>query len=132
MRAELIESCVRKDRSAFSGIVKDYAEKLRTRIAEMTRRGTSGLGSDSAGAAVFADKINVTEVVRLGSHIRSAEGRSSETARSQKARNWIFLIQEMNREAHTTIGSKENDLEITNNVLEIKVKSKKSENRFRI
>ena len=70
-------------------------------------------------AAVFADKINVTEeIVRLGSHIGQLRAIIGNSAQSE-GKKLDFLIQEMNREANT-IGSKANDLEITNNVLEIK------------
>ncbi len=70
-------------------------------------------------AAVFADKINVTEeIVRLGSHISQLRKIVRESPQSE-GKKLDFLVQEMNREANT-IGSKANDLEITNNVLEIK------------
>ena len=120
LRAELIENCVRKIEARSPGIVKDYAEKLRTRIAEMTE-GTSVAAEDRIllEAAVFADKINVTEeIVRLGSHIGQLRAIIGNSAQSE-GKKLDFLIQEMNREANT-IGSKANDLEITNNVLEIK------------
>ena len=117
LRAELIENCVRKIEARSPGIVKDYAEKLRTRITE----GTSVAAEDRIllEAAVFADKINVTEeIVRLGSHIGQLRAIIGNSAQSE-GKKLDFLIQEMNREANT-IGSKANDLEITNNVLEIK------------
>ena len=70
-------------------------------------------------AAVFADKINVTEeIVRLGSHISQLRRIVRESPQSE-GKKLDFLVQEMNREANT-IGSKANDLEITNKVLEIK------------
>lgn len=42
-----------------------------------------------------------------------------------------FLVQEMNRETNT-IGSKSNDIEITNHVVDIKSEIEKFVNKFRI
>ena len=66
-----------------------------------------------AEAALFADKVSVTEeIVRLRSHLKQLDSmvRGSVAA----GRKLDFLIQELNREANT-IGSKANDYDIANN-----------------
>lgn len=96
-----------------------YAEKLKNRIKEM-------LGNDSqlsderiaTEAAIFADKANITEeLVRLDSHM--IQLKTILNGEKSEGKKLDFLVQEMNREANT-IGSKANDLDITNTMLEIK------------
>ena len=70
-------------------------------------------------AAVFADRINVTEeYVRLHSHVDEMNLILSDKS-GPIGKKLDFLVQEMNREANT-IGSKANDIEITRSVLLIK------------
>ena len=70
-------------------------------------------------AAIFADKSNVTEeIIRLKSHIDKLLG-ILEVSDGPEGKKMDFLMQEMNREANT-VGSKANDLEITENVLILK------------
>ena len=69
-------------------------------------------------AALFADKIAVAEeTVRLRSHLDQLEHMLD--SGEPVGRKLDFLVQEMNREANT-IGSKANDIIITNHMLEIK------------
>lgn len=73
--------------------------------------------------AVFADKTCLDEeLVRLRSHIEGM----SETLRNGGSigRKLDFIAQEMNREANT-IMSKANDLDITNNAIELKTEIEK-------
>ena len=73
----------------------------------------------SLEAAVIADKASITEeVVRLKSHLKQAEKVLLDEEMS-KGKKIDFLVQEMNRETNT-IGSKANDLEITNLMIEMK------------
>jgi uncharacterized protein (TIGR00255 family) len=68
--------------------------------------------------AVFADKCTVDEeLTRLKSHI--VQFKETMDTDIPIGRKLDFLVQEMNRETNT-IGSKANDLEITQNVVEIK------------
>ncbi len=70
-------------------------------------------------AAIFADKCNITEeIVRLDSHTIQLKNIILESMQPD-GKKLDFLVQEMNREANT-IGSKANDIEITNLMLEIK------------
>jgi len=98
--------------------VKEYNEKLKTRISELI--GDASVDEDRllSEAAIFADKIAVAEeTVRLRSHIDQL--RELMDAKKPVGRNLDFLVQEINREANT-IGSKASDIEIAKRVIEIK------------
>jgi len=101
-----------------------YAEKLKSRIAEL-------LGSETEvpeeriaqEAAIFADRCCVDEeITRLHSHLDQFAAIIAENGANGKRLD--FLVQEMNREANT-IGSKANDLAITEQVLKIKAEVEK-------
>ncbi len=101
-------------------VVKEYTEKLRTRIKELTEESIS-IPEERilTEAAVFADKSNITEeLVRLDSHMTQLE-KILDSAGEPVGKKLDFLVQEMNREANT-IGSKANDLKITSLMLETK------------
>ena len=67
---------------------------------------------------VFADKACIDEeITRLHSHISQMYSIVEENV--PVGRKLDFLVQEMNRETNT-IGSKSNDIEITNHVVDIK------------
>lgn len=68
---------------------------------------------------LFADKAFgiVEEITRLHSHISQMYSIVEENV--PVGRKLDFLVQEMNRETNT-IGSKSNDIEITNHVVDIK------------
>lgn len=67
---------------------------------------------------IYADKCSVEEeITRLRSHIEQLRGLINSDEPSGKKMD--FIIQEMNREVNT-IGSKANNLEIVNRVVDIK------------
>ena len=101
-------------------VIKDYMEKLRARIAELLD-GAAEIPEDRilTEAAIFADKCAIDEeITRLNSHLLQLKSilTGSESTVGKKL---DFLVQEMNREANT-IGSKANDITITNHMLNIK------------
>ena len=101
-------------------VTKAYAEKLRERIKELIGTNVT-IPEDRilVEAAIFADKCSITEeLVRLDSHIIQMNDIISKSNQPD-GKKLDFLVQEMNREANT-IGSKANDIEITNKVLDIK------------
>lgn len=120
MRGSMISGLVKEIEARSPETVNEYAEKLKARITEMI--GGSIVATEERillEAAVFADKVNVTEeTVRLASHIQQLESIITNSSQPD-GKKLDFLVQEMNREANT-IGSKANDLEITNRVLAIK------------
>jgi len=119
-RGDIIHSYVKEIEKRSPEVTKAYTDKLRDRIKEL-------LGSNVTvpedrillEAAIFADKCSITEeLVRLDSHILQLNSIISKSNQPD-GKKLDFLVQEMNREANT-IGSKANDIEITNKVLEIK------------
>lgn len=120
MRGGLIRESVKKIEERSPQVAADYAEKLKERIRDL-------IGSHAAipedrillEAAVFADKCNITEeLVRLDSHMIQMKN-IIEDSSQPTGKKLDFLVQEMNRETNT-IGSKANDIEITNLMLDIK------------
>ena len=103
--------------------VNVYRERLEARIREIV--GDMQLDEQRilTEVAIFADKVAVAEeTVRLASHLKQVE----ELLKSDEpiGRKLDFIVQEMNREANTT-GSKSQDIDITNAVVDIKAEIEK-------
>ena len=120
MRGVLIENLVSKIEVLAPEVARMYYEKLKERIRELTEDSIEIPEEKlAAEAAVAADKSNITEeIVRLNSHIGQMR-EIVKNSRQPEGRKLDFLVQEMNREANT-IGSKSNDINITQNMLDIK------------
>lgn len=119
-RGDLIREMVKKIEEHSPAVVVSYTEKLRERIKELIGNNVT-IPEDRIllEAAIFADKCSVTEeLVRLSSHIQQLKSILSKSNQPD-GKKLDFLVQEMNREANT-IGSKANDIQITNTVLDIK------------
>ena len=119
-KGENIKSILDKIAERSPLVVKEYTAKLRARIAELID-GNAQVPEDRilTEAAIFADKCAIDEeITRLNSHLIQLKKilTSNNDAEGKKL---DFLVQEMNREANT-IGSKANDITITNYMLEIK------------
>jgi len=103
--------------------VKEYMVKLRERILELTQ----GVALDESRLmteiAIMADKSSIDEeIVRLRSHV--AEFEKTLDSKSSIGRKLDFIVQEMNREVNT-IGSKATDIDIINNVVNLKTQIEK-------
>jgi uncharacterized protein (TIGR00255 family) len=101
-----------------------YQERLQSRIGELLAKGGySDVNAQERIAlevAVFADKSNITEeIVRQRSHLSQLRTILSGKDSQPAGKKLDFLVQEMNREANT-IGSKANDLKITDLMLDMK------------
>ena len=123
-RGKLIEDTVSIVEQRAPQLEKEYADKIRARINELLE-GVTEVPEDRImlEAAVFADKANITEeIVRLKSHC--AQLKSIIDKGGPVGKNLDFLVQEMNREANT-IGSKANDISITDKVLILKAEIEK-------
>lgn len=120
MRGRAVAALLEGVEGAGPEIARAHAEKLRERIRELLRQEAEIPEERIAvEAAMLADKCDVTEeIVRLKSHIAQLEGIVAGPG-GAKGKKLDFLVQEMNREVNT-IGSKANDLRITNIVLEMK------------
>lgn len=119
-RGELIRVRVKEIEERSPEVTRAYADKLKDRIKELIGANVA-IPEDRilVEAAIFADKCSITEeLVRLDSHIIQLNSIISKSNQPD-GKKLDFLVQEMNREANT-IGSKANDIEITNKVLEIK------------
>lgn len=103
--------------------VREYNEKLKSRIAELIADANVDEQRLLTETAIFADKIAVAEeTVRLRSHIDQL--RSFFESDEPVGRKLDFLVQEINREANT-IGSKASDIEIARRVIDIKAEVEK-------
>ncbi len=103
--------------------VREYNEKMLTRMRELLQDAKVDEQRLLTEAAIFADKVAVDEeTVRLRSHIAQL----GEIFKSEEpvGRKLDFLVQEINREANT-IGSKAQDVEIAKRVIEIKAEVEK-------
>ena len=124
-RGQLIEQTVCGIEVYAPEVAKNYAAKMKERIQEL-------LGDEATipedrivlEAAVCADKSNSTEeMVRLKSHCSQLKSIAADTS-GPIGKKLDFLVQEMNRESNT-IGSKANDIRITNDVLLLKAEIEK-------
>ena len=103
--------------------VEEYRKRISARMQELLGDTEIAEQRILAEAALFADKVSVTEeIVRLRSHL--AQLNTMLSADTAVGRKLDFLGQEMNREANT-IGSKANDYELAQTVVEIKAEIEK-------
>lgn len=99
-------------------VVEEYRAKLQRRIAELAGEVEVDPERLALEVAILADRSNITEeIVRLQSHLEQLQ--ESFNAGVAVGRKLDFLVQEMHREINT-IGSKSNDLLISNKVIAIK------------
>lgn len=101
-----------------SGLVEEYVVKLEKRVNELLKTSVIDETRLAQEIVIYSDKCSVEEeLTRLRSHISQFLNLLNET--NPIGKKLDFLIQEMNRETNT-IGSKANNLEITNLVVDIK------------
>ena len=118
-RIEKIENKIEEISKKSTGLIEEYVVKLEKRIKEILKTEELDKSRLAQEVVIYADKCSIEEeVTRLKSHIyqfRNLISNNNETI----GKKLDFLIQEMNRETNT-IGSKANNLEITNGVIDIK------------
>ena len=111
---------------AFDRLSDEYKERLMARIEELLEDKANLVYDEArreAEVAIFADKCAIDEeLTRLSSHI--GQLRETLSAKGSIGKRLDFLLQEMNREVNT-IGSKANDISITNYVLDMKTELEK-------
>jgi len=101
-------------------VVKEYHERLKTRIEELIGAGRSIIDANvlAREIAIFAERSDIAEETdRLTGHI--VEFRKALNNDGAVGRKLDFIAQEMLREANT-IASKAGDLEIARSVVDIK------------
>lgn len=117
-RIQDIEEKVKKISSLSTGLIDEYVVKLNTRIKELLQNQEIDEARLAQEVVIYADKCSIEEeVTRLNSHIY--QFRELLNTNEAVGKKLDFMIQEMNRETNT-IGSKANNLEITNEVINMK------------
>lgn len=118
-RLDYIQEEVNKVKEFSTGLINEYIVKLEERIKELLPNNQEiDKNRLMQEVVIYADKCSIEEeVTRLNSHI----GQFKEFLKSDEAvgKKLDFIIQEMNRETNT-IGSKSNNLNITNGVIDMK------------
>ena len=117
-RIQDIDGKVKKISSLSTGLIEDYVVKLNTRIKELLQDQEIDEARLAQEVVIYADKCSIEEeVTRLNSHVY--QFRELLNSNEAVGKELDFMIQEMNRETNT-IGSKANNLEITNEVINMK------------
>ncbi len=117
-RLSVIENIVKEIEQAAPQRVEAYREKLYNKLQNILQDKQIDDARILTEAAIFADKVAIDEeTTRIHSHI--SQYRKFLSGDEPIGRKLDFLTQELNRETNT-IGSKSNDLAITNMVVEIK------------
>ncbi len=117
-KLDIIDNAVKKVEKRAPMVAADYRQRLTDRLAEIEELKNIDETRLITEVALFADKACIDEeITRMFSHI--AQMRSILAESVPVGRKLDFLVQEMNREVNT-IGSKSNDLEITNTIVDTK------------
>lgn len=104
-------------------VIETYRDKLEKRLQALLPEDSLDPGRLLQEVALFADRSDITEeLARLLSHVRQFD--AAVEGRGPHGRRLEFLLQEMNREINT-IGSKANDLELSQWVVESKCELEK-------
>ncbi|MBD7910391.1 MULTISPECIES: YicC/YloC family endoribonuclease [Clostridium] len=118
LKLSSIEDSVKKIETLAEEVPKQYKRKIEERIKELTSGMTIDEERVAMEVAIFADKAAVDEeITRLYSHLNQM--RKTLNLDEPIGRKLDFIVQEMNRETNT-IGSKCNDMDMTNLVINIK------------
>lgn len=115
-----IEEKIKEISKKSTGLIEDYVVKLEKRIKEILKTEEVDETRLAQEVVIYADKCSVEEeITRLSSHIYQFKNILNNPEKETIGKKLDFIIQEMNRETNT-IGSKANNLEITNAVIDIK------------
>ena len=118
-RINSISEKIIKINSLSTGLIKEYIVKLEKRVNELLENTVVDEARLAQEVVIYSDKCSVEEeITRLKSHIEQFLKLINEET-MPVGKKLDFLVQEMNRETNT-IGSKANNLEITNLVVDIK------------
>lgn len=118
LKCDYIKQLLDKIEKRSPFVAVEYKEKLNERLKELLQGYEIDENRIAMEVAIFGDKSCIDEeIVRLNSHL--IQLRETFNLDEPIGRKLDFILQEMNRETNT-IGSKANDLEITNSVLNIK------------
>jgi uncharacterized protein (TIGR00255 family) len=117
-RSQIIQGIVDAVEQRSPAVIEEYRQKLQQRMEDLLNNTDLDETRFQMEVAYFAERSSITEeIVRLKSHLTQL--RQTLKSGGCIGRKLDFIIQEMNREANT-IGSKANDIAITNFVVDIK------------
>lgn len=106
-------------------LMEEYRQKLELKVKELLESSAIDESRIATEVTIYADKVCVDEeIVRLRSHIESTKAILLSNGDSSIGRKLDFIAQEMNREANTIL-SKANDIEISNQAIELKTEIEK-------
>lgn len=118
LRLDKIQLKVNEISELSTGLIEEYVVKLEERIKQILKDQEIDKSRLAQEVVIYADKCSIQEeVIRLNSHI--SQFKTLLTSNEAIGKKLDFIIQEMNRETNT-IGSKANNLEITNDVIDLK------------
>ena len=119
-RIRNIQSKIVEISAKSTGLIEEYVVKLEKRVKELLKNDEVDKSRLAQEVVIYADKCSIEEeITRLKSHIFQFENLIANNQDGAIGKKLDFIIQEMNRETNT-IGSKANNLEITNGVIDIK------------
>ncbi len=118
-----LESAVSEIEQRWPVIVKKHEEVLREKVQKAVESASIDDTRILQEVAIYMEKVDIAEEIsRLTGHL--AHFRQTLNGRDEMGRKLDFIIQEMVRESNT-IGSKSNDLYISERVIQIKVEVEK-------
>jgi len=104
-------------------VADEYGARLKSRLDDLLGQNIVDESRIAAEIAIFADRCNIDEeITRFKSHL--AQAKSCCASNEPVGRKFDFILQEINREVNT-IGSKANDLAISERVVELKAETEK-------
>lgn len=117
-RLSIIEEKVKELDKHSTGLIEEYVVKLEERLKQLLSNQELDQNRLAQEVVIYADKCSIQEeTTRLNSHI--SQFRDLLKSNESVGKKLDFIIQEMNRETNT-IGSKSNNLDITNGVIDMK------------
>ena len=117
-RAGLLEKELGKISKRLPLAIKQYRQRLRSRLEELMDGGTLDPGRLEQEMVFFVENSDITEeVIRIRAHLEALQ--KTLALREEVGRRLDFIAQELQREVNT-IGQKSRDIEISQSVIQMK------------
>lgn len=122
-RLEKLQAALSEIEKRWPSVVTKHEETLREKVQKVIQASSIDESRILQEIAIYMEKVDIAEEIsRLKGHL--AHFRQTLDASDEMGRKLDFIIQEMVRESNT-IGSKSNDLYISERVIQIKVEIEK-------
>jgi len=119
-KIDRLEELVSKVEELLPDIIEKYKNRLLEKSKEFLQNSTIDENRIAAEVTIYSDKVCVDEeMVRLRSHVQQVRKLFSTEEPDGIGRKLDFIVQEMNREANTTL-SKSDSIEVTDIGIEMK------------